>query len=504
MRKKATILFLLKFTKIPLSIVLLSLTAKYFGVSLAREVWLLAYTTMLAIDTAFWGPINESFRAKFIFIKVAEGENIAIKYTQSLLFYIFVSSTILMFFIFSFPEYIAYIIAPKYHSITLNLLIKMLVYAAPILLLNQAILIGNSILNAYEVFFVPEISGFVNILINIILLIYLTPVYGVYALMISYFISVIVNLLFILYYVKITKIPLFKLDWNFHFSGFKMYFIFALPLFFPYFLGQVNSIKEKSLATSIGIGTVSTMDYANRLPTMMYAVVISIISTILLPVLAESYTRKNIKTYIESFQSVYQIGLLLLGFVVVFIFGASQPLIYILYQSKNITHLELNQIIELSKYYSISLLGIFLYTIFGMSMMASGYNKKYAFLGIITQLLVIFINSMLIEKFGVYVFPISITIAHIVAAYFMFVKFPYSNNKIKEITIKYLLLIIFATLLILIISYFFLVKNNYLNLLIIGLSEIIIIILIMFFMKFEEFYTLLDYFKKIKKKLNTQ
>ncbi len=486
MRKKATILFLLKFIKIPLSILLLSLTAKYFGVSLAREVWLLAYTTMLAIDTAFWGPINESFRAKFIFIKVTDGENVAIKYTQSLLFYIFVASTFLMFFIFTFPEFTAYIIAPKYRSETLNLLIKMLVFASPILILNQAILIGNSILNAYEVFFVPEISGFINILINIILLIFLTPFYGVYALLISYFISVIVNLFFILYYLNITKIPLFKLDWNFQFYGFKMYFIFALPFFFPYLLGQANAIIEKSLATTIGVGTVSTMDYANRLPTMMYAVVISIISTILLPVLAESYIRKDSNKFIQNFQNIYQLGLLLLGFVVVFIIGAAKPIMYLLYQSKNISIADLNAIVLLSKFYSISLIGVLLYTIFGMSMMAAGKNKLFAFLAIVTQLIVVVLNVVFVSKLSVFIFPISSIIAHLIGSFFMYRNFPFKNNNIIKITIQYLSLIVFAVIFIVLIKFYVIVKNDYLNICMIGFSEFISILCLMYIFRIEE------------------
>jgi peptidoglycan biosynthesis protein MviN/MurJ (putative lipid II flippase) len=486
MRKKATILFILKFIKIPLSILLLSLTAKYFGVSLDREVWLLAYTTMLTIDTAFWGPINESFRTKFIFIKVAEGENIAIKYTQSLLFYIFVSSTILMFFIFSFPEYIAYIVAPKYHSTTLNLLIKMLVYASPILLLNQAVLIGNSILNAYEVFFVPEISGFVNILINIILLIILVPFYGVYALLISYFISVVINVVFIIFYINKTKIPLFRSNWNFHFSGFKMYFIFAIPLFFGYFLGQLSSLIEKSLSTQIGIGTVATIDYANRLPTMMYAVVISMISTLLLPILAESFAKNNKDKYVEDFQSMYQLGLLSLGFIFVFMMGASDSLIKILYQSKNVSTTELNLIINLSKYYTATLLSIFLYTIFGISMMATGRNKTYALLGILSMLIMISFNVIFINFFNILTFAFSFFIAHLCGAFLMYKKFPFPENKIIKITLKYLLIIMLSTIIIIVLKDIIIITNDYINIIIIGILQVIITVVLMYLLKIEE------------------
>lgn len=499
MRKKAGVLFLLKCIKIPLSILLLSLTAKYFGVSVGREVWLLAFSTMMAIDAAFWGPINESFRAKFIFLKEEEGEEKAIKHTQSLLFYIFLFSVFMMLFITVFPQFTASVIVPKYQNQSLNLLIEMLVYAAPILLFNQAISIGNSILNAYEVFYVPEISSFINILINIFFLVLLTPFYGVYALLISYLISVIINISFVLFYISKTKIPLFKTKWNFKISGFKMYFIFAIPLFLPYFLGQINTIIEKSLATTIGVGTVSTMDYANRLPTMLYAVAISIISTILLPVLAESFAKKNDTKYIVDFQNIYQIGLLMLGFVIVFIIGASQPLMNILYQSKNISTLELSKIVILSKYYSVTLLGVFLYTIFGMSMMASGNNRKYAFLGIVAQLIVILINIIFVKILNIYVFPISITIAHVIAGYLMYKRFPFKNNEIIKISLKYLTLIILSSISINILNNIIVIKNNYFWIALTSFFQLFIMISLMYLMKIEELNLA---FVKIKNILN--
>ncbi len=500
MRKKAGILFLFKCIKIPLSILLLSLTARYFGVGLGREVWLLAFSTMMAIDTAFWGPVNESFRAKFIFLKETEGENIAIAYTQSLLFYIFLFSALAMLYIIVSPQFTATIIAPNYSAEAFKLLTTMLIYAAPILLFNQAVLIGNSILNAYEVFYVPEISGFINIILNIVLLLFLFPFYGVYALLISYFISVVINLIFIIFYIKKTKIPLFNIKWNINFSGFKMYFIFALPLFFPYFLGQISCIVEKSLATTTGMGTVATIDYANRLPTMLYAVVISIIATILLPVLAESFARKNSLKYISDFQNIYQIGFILLGFVVIFIIGTSKPVMNILYQSKNISIAELNQIVLLSKFYSVSLLGIFLYTIFGMSMMASEKNKQYAFLGIITQLIVIALNFSLVGYLNVFIFPVSVTIAHILGAFFMYKKFPFNNNAIHKITLKYLLLIFFATTTIFFVNEIFKIKNDYFNIFFNTIIQVLTMILLMYFMKIEELQLAVNKVKTIFKK----
>ena len=74
----------------------LSLTAKYFGVSLEKDVWLLAISVVLFLDMAFWGPINETFRSKFIFLRSEIGEIKALQKTKSLLFFTFIISVILV------------------------------------------------------------------------------------------------------------------------------------------------------------------------------------------------------------------------------------------------------------------------------------------------------------------------------------------------------------------------------------------------------------------------
>ena len=89
MKKKTSLLFIIRIIKLLVGILNLSLTAKYFGVSLEKDVWLLAISVVLFLDMAFWGPINETFRSKFIFLRSEIGEIKALQKTKSLLFFTF-------------------------------------------------------------------------------------------------------------------------------------------------------------------------------------------------------------------------------------------------------------------------------------------------------------------------------------------------------------------------------------------------------------------------------
>ena len=140
MREKASLLFLLKIFKLPLNLLLLSVTAKYYGISLEKDIWLLALATVTTLDLALWGPINETFRAKFIMVKEEISLKRALYFTQSLLFYFVVFSLLIVLYILFFPRHLGTIIAPTYDLNQLKILSKMLYIVAPFLLLNQLIL----------------------------------------------------------------------------------------------------------------------------------------------------------------------------------------------------------------------------------------------------------------------------------------------------------------------------------------------------------------------------
>ena len=83
--KKITFyLFGFKLLRLLFSLITLPITANLFGVSIERDSWVLVTSFITVIGLTIWGPLNETFRAKFIFIKEKEGDIIALSKTVSL------------------------------------------------------------------------------------------------------------------------------------------------------------------------------------------------------------------------------------------------------------------------------------------------------------------------------------------------------------------------------------------------------------------------------------
>lgn len=445
MKEKTLIFFLLKLSKIPLTLLTLSLTAHFFGVSIDKDIWLLAYSILQTLDLAVWGPLNETFRTKFITLSESEGETLALQKASSLLLYIFIGSLLMVVTVEVFSYHIASIIASKYDTNRLMMLSSMIKWIAPWLLINQFILIGTSILNSYEIFYVPEISSFFSQIINILVLIVFGQNLGIKSLIIGLYVSNALLLTFICFYIRKQKIELFK-EFSFKFDGFKLYFLFALPFFAPYFLGQLNGSLEKIIALSLGNGAVSIIDFSKKIPDIIVGVLTSMVLSLLAPILTKSFMSKEMDKFNLEFLSSYKLGLFLIGGIIILMVGSCNDITSILYQSKEIAQRDLASITKLTTLYSIGILGIFTYVIFGMSMMATNQAKLYVVCGMTAQILVISGNFFLSKMVGIYAFPASYFLSHLICGFVMYCKYPGNKDKILMTSLRYYGFFMFGSL----------------------------------------------------------
>lgn len=436
MRRISAILFLLKILKIPISLYSYVLIANFFGVSVQKDMWLLALSLVISLDTAVWGPLNDVFRAKFVTLKETEGENKAINLTQSLLFYMFGFSCLLVVVIYIFPGFFANLISSGYSAVQHQQFLYMLRLVAPILLINQASLIGISILNAYNSFVIPELASFVSQVINILILLFFVDQLGIYSLVLSTFSSLLILVIFIIYKIKRSNIQIFRFFAP-KFSHFKIFFLFALPLFIPYTIGQFNGLIEKRLISSLGIGAVSVIDFSRKFPDMINVIISSIILTVLMPTITKSFVNNNKEEFDQSFLQSFSLGLLILGFFCVFMSIGSKDLMIFFYGNSDIDNANMSKIVHLNMLYSLAAFAVFLYVIFGMSMLAIGKNKMNAVAGTLTQISIICCNIAFINLLGAVIFPMSLLIAHLLSAAFMFTYYPYDKTKVLKNFARY-------------------------------------------------------------------
>lgn len=500
MKKKTITLLLLKFLKIGTTVLNLSLIAKFFGVSLERDSWLLAFNAIMIFDLAIWGAINETFRTKFIFLKETEGPEFALEKTRSLLLFIFLISSIMVTTVMFFPELPAKIIAPTFSGDKHQLLLKMLVLIAPCFLINQATLIGISILNAYESYFIPEISGFISTLVSIVLLLIFAPYIGIYALFISHYLSMLMLLGLVVFQIKKFQIPIFSNYKNVNLKGFSIFFLFALPFFFPYFVGQLSSIIEKSIASSMGNGVVSIIDYSKKFCEIFIGVLTSVLTTMLIPVLSLKFIQKKNEEFVAEFINIFQIGFFVLIATIALFNACPDAFITILYQSKKMTQTDFYLISDMAQAFSWSAMGVFFYLVFGLVLLSSDKPKIYAGLGLVAQVLNIIFYITLSKYFGIFIFPMSLFLSHFVCGIFMLKNFPVKTNIINSTLIKNFAVLFITVGIMYSLNKFLPFPSDAFIKLFLNISLLSLLLLAeLFIFQFEERFFILRIFKRIFK-----
>lgn len=434
-QKTALILFIVRFLKLVISVATLSIAAQYFGVGIERESWLLTLNFVIVVNLALWGPLNEIFRAKFIFLKAEEGEEIALRRTGSL----FVFSLLVMLFLAILFQFlaapIARLIAPAYNIEELKIVVLLIRYMIWSAIITQATQLLSSILNTYESFYIPEFSGFLSAILNFFIIILLSKHVGIYSFVIANYVSAFVLLIALTYQIKKLKIKLFEHKIYLTWKELSPFILFSLPFFLPYLVGQFNGLLEKSIGNIMGNGAVSIIDYAKKIAEIIQSVLSSVLVTIMVPAISAQYAQGIMDKVKEEALRYLQLILLILAFLLPLLMVSADSITSILYDKGSIGVAELANIAFLMRAYSLGLIAVFLYLLFGLTLLATNKNKAYAFYGMVAQLMMMAINIFAYPYWGIYTFTISLTASHLVVACILFFKLPLNGKAVYGIKI---------------------------------------------------------------------
>jgi len=472
----------------------LSLSAKYFGAGLERDIWLLALSGLLILDLLVWGPLNETFRAKISFLKNDEGEKTALSAARSLLLVVGMISSFISVLIIVFPNFLAQLLAPGYPAEDLSKLIFMIQALAPMFVFGPINRILNGLLNTYGSFVTPEVSGVVSQLSTSLIIIGLTPVYGIVSLVISYYTGVISLLLFLVVQLRKAGVRLFGSWREVKLYDARMLLIPSLPFFLPYFVGQTGQVVEKALASTT-VGAVSAIDYARKFSDISLEVLVSSIAGLLIPILSGYYVRGEKQLFKLEFTKMYQFGLLCLVLIVGMLVPCSGDFITILYGNSGLSFDQLHTISTLTACYAVSIVIIFIYQTFGAAMISANRSREYAYIGVLGQLIMISSNILLFRYFSIYIFPASLFISHGISAMLMWLRFPVKSNLIR-VTTKYISLLVFAIACSFGFGYTFGHPNPFLNLFFHSLCTLAVIVIVGFLFKFDEYKALMKFIKR--------
>lgn len=403
----------LKLIKAVLTLVIIILSAKYFGASSERDAWLVGVSIITVFMQLLFGPINETFITKYIHIREEKSEEDVNHATNSLLSAILIISVVIGILMFIFSESLTEMFAPGFSPPQKQVLIAMIKVLIPSLVMLEVVNIWSSILNAYKSYFIPDLFSFISLTLNIVLIIVLSPSIGTYSLIIAAYLSS--ALLLIVLYRELR----FKFNYKFKlllpdFNQIKPFFIFALPLYINYLFSQADTIIERNLTTTMGTGSVSMLDYARKFTELPTSLVVAVVTTVLTPLLSLYAVKNTSKELLYETQKYFRfIALIMLPISVMLIVAPYEIVDVILLRGKFV-----EQYVEptslLLRWYGLGLFAAVFYIVYTQLMIAQKKVYFFSKVVIITYLVKITFNVLVNKYLGLDTFPISSMLSNLI------------------------------------------------------------------------------------------
>ena len=269
------------------------LIAAKFGSGSETDTFFIALTATGLLTNFLSNAISTTFIPIISEVEVKEGKKGKIEHTNNMINVMIIVSIFIVAIAMIYTPSIIRLLARGFQGAQFNQAVILTRIGLPMILFSGIIGVTTGYLQSEGKFTATAIMGFPLNLSYIFFLIFLSSSFGIKGLMVSAVIGVITQLLI--------QIPELKL------SGFKYKFIFnindeyikkvlylSLPVLIGVAINDLNAIIDKTLASSLISGSISALNYANRLNSLILGVFISAITTVIFPVLSKEANNGNI------------------------------------------------------------------------------------------------------------------------------------------------------------------------------------------------------------------
>lgn len=439
-----------KVTKVTIGLMIVTLISK--GLGFIRELVLAsaygasaysdAYLTAMNIEIVLFAIIGTAIGTTFIpmyfEVKNLEGEEGAISFTNNILNIIVILCIILAAFGYCFAEQLVKMFAIGFKGDTLNVAVKFTQVIVIGVIFTGLSYVMTGYLHAKNKFIV---TGLVGIPKNIIIIssIFLSLKYGVHVMIIGALIGIATDFLIQVPFIKKNGYK-YKLYINFK----DKHIIKTIYLLGPILIGtgvnQINGIIDRTLASTLGEGSISALNYANRLNGFVIALFITTIASVIFPIfskLAIDLDRSNLKkAIINCTNSIILLVVPISIFTIVF----SKEIVIILFQRGKFDSTATNMTVIALIFYSIGMTALGLREILAKVFYSLKDTKTPMINGIITMILNIILNLVLVKYMGIAGLAFATSVSSIICTAMLFIslKKKIGNYGIKKVIITIL------------------------------------------------------------------
>lgn len=370
-RRISVALGISRFLKMFLGLVVLYLSVKYFGTTFQRDSWVLSIGLIGIILVFLYSPINDTFRTKYIVLKEKGDEKSAMKSVNSLMNLFSLSFLLIAVSLILFKDSIAHILAPGFDSSQCDFLSWMILSLIPYYILQQQGNILIALLNTYDSYFYPELISLLASVINILFIVFLSDLLGIYSLVVATTLNGLILVSFLTIMLK-RKVKYFRLISFEPLSLSKPFVAFSIPMYMSTFCTQIYILVEKSTCTHFGEGAVSIFDYARQITNLPHVVFSSIVPIVMTPLLSRYFINGEEDSFSDELRRFIRLLLYFTVIVAVLMQTNGEQISYLLFSENN------GQFVSILAYLGISIVLLVFVMICGQAMIARERVIDYA------------------------------------------------------------------------------------------------------------------------------
>ena len=371
----------------------------FFGVSSDTDSFFIALNITSILFVAFSSTVSLVFLPLYNEIKIKYAFQVTNLFSNNIInLYLLISFLIMIFSIYFAPE-IVHLVNSSSNPENLKLTINLLRIMTFSLIFTIFISFMTTIQLSNEQYLAPHLAPIINNIIVVIAIIVFAPRYGVYVPAIAGVIAWMI------------QAPLHKwivrqnFKYTFHLnlkdeSIKKMGFLF-FPAFLGIFIDQTNIMVDTILASGLQEGSISALNYANRLISFASGIFVMAIMSIMYPMFSKYIINGEQAKLNQSIQTSIRLLLLVMLPITAIVFIYNHEIVYIVFQRGKFDESATQVTSSVFVFYSIGIVFLGLRELFNKVFYAQKNVKIPLFISFIAVCTNILLSVILVKYIGV-------------------------------------------------------------------------------------------------------
>lgn len=373
------------------------LIASKFGAGWETDTYVVSTTATFLIIGMIAAAFNTVLIPIFSEIDNLYGKKKSSMFLNNLLTVMFFATAALTILYWLTSPLIVKILATGFEGKQYDLAVRLNRLGAPIIMGMCFSFIFSGFLQSRERFLASTATGFSFNLVQIFFLVFLSTTFGLEGLMVALVVSIFGQVLM--------QIPSsvkegFRYKWHIDLKDkyLKKTYLLALPIVFGTAIQQINTIIDRTLASRLVEGSISALNYANKINEIVLGIFVASITTAIFPKLAKAVSTKNDR---ELSKNTYN-GIVIILFVTVpatiGIIVLAEPIVKIFFERGAFDYKATEMTYKALIFYSIGMVGAAVRLMLTRIYYSIQDTKTPTINGIMATLLNVVLNLLLIGK----------------------------------------------------------------------------------------------------------